>query len=88
MSRHTCDALGCCQQRTPAFLGCEHHALAVSVQASRDTGCCGPLGTDDDYTDTTTRSESSFYWGCIGVASGLSFVAFFGTAGYLISKFA
>lgn len=86
MSRHTCDALGCCQQRTPAFLGCEHHALASSVQASRDTGCCVTFGDGDD-TATLTPIERIAYWGAVGLAVGMSVAVVFGAAGYLVAKF-
>lgn len=86
MSRHTCSALGVCQQRTPACLGCEHHALATAVQASRDTGCCVPFGTDDDHT--LTRPERAGYWLGVGATVGLSVVTVFGSAGYLITKLA
>ena len=85
MSRHSCGALGCCQQRAPACLGCDHHALAASVQASRDTGCCGPFGTDDDHT--LTRSERIGYWMGVGAAVGLSVITFFGAAGYLVGTY-
>lgn len=87
MSRHSCDALGCCQHRTPACLGCDHHALAASVQASRDTGCCVPFGTDDDATHTLTRAERMGYWIGVGATVGLSVIIVFGSAGYLITKF-
>lgn len=85
MSRHSCDALGCCQHRTPACLGCDHHALAASVQASRDTGCCVPLGKDDDATQLT-RSERIGYWIGVGAVVGLSVITVFGFAGYLFTK--
>ena len=83
MSRHTCDALGCCQQRTPAFLGCEHHALASSVQASRDTGCCAQLLEADD---SITQMERIGYWLSVTLAVGMSVVITFGAAGYLAVK--
>lgn len=86
MSRHSCDALGCCQQHTPACLGCDHHALAQAVQASRDTGCCVPFGDSDD-TATLTKAERVGYWIGVGATVGLSVVAVFGTAGYLAIKF-
>lgn len=86
MSRHTCELLGVCQQRTPACLGCEHHALATAVQASRDTGCCAPLGDSDD-TDTLTKAERVGYWIGVGAMVGLSVITAFGSAGYLVSKF-
>lgn len=85
MSRHNCGAASACQHRTPACLGCDHHALAASVQASRDTGCCGPFGTDDDHT--LTRSERIGYWLGVGCAVGLSVVTAFGSAGYLVAKY-
>ena len=85
MSRTTCDALGTCLRSTPACLGCDHHALAQAVQASRDTGCCGPFGTDDDHT--LTRSERIGYWVGVGAMVGLSVITAFGSAGYLIAKF-
>ena len=85
MNRNTCDALGVCQQRTPACLGCDHHALATAVQASRDTGCCVPLGTDDDHT--LTRSERIGYWMGVGAAVGLTVITFFGAAGYLVGTY-
>jgi len=84
MSRHSCDSLGCCQQRTPACLGCEHHALAASVQASRDTGCCSQMLEAED---TTTPFERIAYWGSVGAAVGLSLAVVFGAAGYLVAKF-
>lgn len=84
MSRHSCDALGLCQRRTPACLGCEHHALATAVQASRDTGCCVPFGADDD--TTLTRSERIGYWIGVGAVVGLSVITVFGFAGYLSTK--
>lgn len=87
MSRHSCDALGFCHQRTPACLGCDHHALAASVQASRDTGCCVPFGTDDHATNTLTRSERVGYWMCVGAAVGLIVITFFGSAGYLVHTY-
>lgn len=85
MTRRTCDLLGVCQQHTPACLGCDHHALAASVQASRDTGCCVPFGTDDDHT--LTRFERIGYWIGVGAVVGLSVVVAFGSAGYLVAKF-
>ena len=87
MSLNKCDLTGKCQLRTPACLGCDHHALAASVQASRDTGCCGPFGTDDDATNTLTRSERVGYWLGVGCAVGLSVVTAFGSAGYLAAKY-
>ncbi len=87
MSRHNCGAASACQHRTPACLGCEHHALAQFVQASRDTGCCVPFGTDDDATNTLTRSERVGYWLGVGCAVGLSVVTAFGSAGYLVAKY-
>lgn len=87
MSRNTCDAWGVCQQHTPACLGCDHHALAAAVQASRDTGCCVPFGADDDATHTLTRSERVGYWIGVGAMVGLSVITAFGSASYLISKF-
>lgn len=86
MSRHTSDALGVCQQHTPACLGCDHHALAAAVQAS-DTGCCVPFGTDDDSAHTLTRSERVGYWIGVGAMVGLSVITAFGSTGYLVSKF-
>ena len=86
MSRHSCDALGCCQQRTPACLGCEHHAMAPFVQAGRDTGCF-LLGPDDDNTtQTLTRAERVGYWLGVGCVVGMSVVTAFGLAGYLVAK--
>ena len=85
MSLSICDITGACQQRTPACLGCDHHALATAVQASRDTGCCGPFGTDDDHT--LTRSERIGYWLGVGCTVGLSVVTAFGSAGYLVAKY-
>ena len=87
MSRHNCGAASACQHRTPACLGCDHHALAASVQASRDTGCCVPFGTDDDATNTLTRSERVGYWLGVGCTVGLSVVTAFGSAGYLVAKY-
>lgn len=71
MSRHTC-------------LGCDHHALAASVQASRDTGCCAQLLEADD---AITPMERIAYWGSVGAAVGLSLAVVFGAAGYLVAKF-
>ena len=86
MSRHTCSALGVCQQRTPACLGCEHHALAQFVQASRDTGCCVPFGDCADTEPTLTPFERIAYWGAVGLSVGCSLVVVFGTAGYLFTQ--
>lgn len=85
MSRHTCELLGVCQQRTPACLGCEHHALATAVQASRDTGCCVPFGTDDDHI--LTSPERVGYWCAVGIATGCTVGLAFGLSGYLFVKF-
>ena len=87
MSRYTCDAMGICQQRTPACLGCDHHALAQFVQASRNTGCCVPFDTNDATTDTLTKTERVAYWLGVGVVVGMSVVTVFGTAGYLVARF-
>ena len=86
MSRHNCDAASACQHRTPACLGCEHHALAQFVQASRDTGCCGPFGDCADTEPTLTPFERIAYWGAVGLSVGCSLVVVFGTAGYLFTK--
>jgi hypothetical protein len=83
MTRRTCDLLGVCQQHTPACLGCDHHALAASVQASRDTGCCWPFGDDNE---TPTKAENVSYWLGVGATVGISVVALFGSAGYLFTK--
>lgn len=86
MSRHNCGAASACQQRTPACLGCEHHALAQFVQASRDTGCCVPFGDCADTEPTLTPFERIAYWGAVGLSVGCSLVVVFGTAGYLFTK--
>lgn len=84
MSRHSCDLLGVCQQHTPACLGCDHHALAQFVQASRDTGCCVPFGTDGD--QPINPAERIAYWGAVGLATGCTVGLVFGLAGYLFVR--
>ena len=86
MSRHNCGAASACQHRTPACLGCEHHALAQFVQASRDTGCCVPFGDCADTEPTLTPFERIAYWGAVGLSVGCRLVVVFGTAGYLFTK--
>ena len=86
MSRHNCGAASACQHRTPACLGCEHHALAQFVQASRDTGCCVPFGDCADTEPTLTPFERIAYWGAVGLSVGCSLVVVFGTAGYLFTQ--
>ena len=86
MSRHNCGAASACQHRTPACLGCEHHALAQFVQASRDTGCCVPFGDCADTEPSLTPFERIAYWGAVGLSVGCSLVVVFGTAGYLFTK--
>lgn len=83
MTRRTCDLLGVCQQHTPACLGCDHHALAASVQASRDTGCCAHLLDGDQ---PITRAERITYWGAVGFAVGSTVAVAFGLSGYLFVK--
>ena len=84
LPRHSCDSLGVCQQHTPACLGCEHHALATSVQASRDTGCCVPFGTDDD--QPITSAERIAYWCAVGLATGCTLGLVAGLSGYLFVR--
>ena len=86
MTRRTCDLLGVCQQHTPACLGCDHHALAQFVQASRNTGCCVPFGDCADTEPTLTPFERIAYWGAVGLSVGCSLVVVFGTAGYLFTQ--
>lgn len=98
----SCLELGLCQARTPACAGCcaiagtkdidattaeQHAALAASVQASRNTGCCSVLGLDEhDFRESLTPFERIAYWGAVGFAVGLGLVAVFGVAGYASVK--
>lgn len=85
----SCLELGVCQQRTPPCPGCKYSeaekALAASVQASRDTGCCFVVD-DESFQESLTPMERIAYWASVGAAVGLSVVAVFGTAGYLSVK--
>lgn len=78
MSGHDCNY---CDQKQ---LLESFEALNTCAKASRDTGCCVPFGTDDDRI--LTRSERAGYWLGVGATVGLSVVAVFGTAGYLLTK--
>ena len=84
----TCQDLGVCQSREPACSGCNCHAdaaLAASVQASRNAGCCVLL-EDDDFKESLTPMERIAYWASVGMAVGLSVAAVFGTVGYVSVK--
>jgi len=85
----SCLELGVCQGRTPSCSECTHaedaKALAASVQASRNTGCCSILG-DEDFRESLSPMKRIAYWASVGAAVGLTVAAVFGTAGYLSVK--
>lgn len=85
----SCHELGVCQGRTPRCPGCSYpdatKALEASAQASRDTGCCFVLD-DEAFRESLTPVERIAYWGCVGLAVGLTVAAVFGTAGYFSAK--
>jgi len=62
-------------------------ALAASVQASRDTGCCCVLGeAERDFKESLSPFERIAYWVAVGVTAGLSVAVVFGTAGYVAAR--
>lgn len=62
-------------------------ALAASVQASRDTGCCSVLGdAERDFKTSLTPFERIAYWASVGAAVGLTVAVVFGTAGYVAAR--